>query len=402
MDTYMLRKVYDIFSIPVYVTEKGEKLFCLPEDEEHQSPFDRDSQLLEEIVRFAGRQKQPFVYLEDELIFYGVFRDREEHCYLFGPAARKTMDDRTTEAYRYAHKLRQKPEILKCGLGIASKMLAMVSYHYTGLEIEHQDIRIESKSDIVKQWNPEQDIEHYQLEQSEENRVHNSIEYENRVMQIIRSGDVAAMKELMNADRLDMDDVGVVAVNNLKQTEYLMVSFITLITRAAIDGGLNPERAYELGDIYLQKIEKSKTAAEITLIGAKAQMDITELVCEARRELCRLVYIEECKDYIEKHLRKPFKVGDIAPAIGVNRTYLAKKFSEVEGITIQQYIMQERCKHAANLLKYSQYPISLISEYFCFSSQSHFGIQFKKFYGLTPNEYRKQNRYIESFDRESK
>ena len=227
--------------------------------------------------------------------------------------------------------------------------------------------------------------------------MHNSMDYENRILQIVKNGDTEAMKALMNEDRFDMDSVGVMAVNNQKQTEYMMVAFITLATRAAIDGGLNPEKAYELGDLYLQQLEKCKNAAEISLIGLKAQFDITKQVYDAKALRSRLVYIEECKDYIAKHLRKPFKVGDIAPAIGVSRSYLAKKFAEAEGITIQQYIARERCKHAANLLKYSDYPISIISEYFCFSSQSHFGVQFKNVFGLTPNEYRSQNRYIESY-----
>lgn len=70
-------------------------------------------------------------------------------------------------------------------------------------------------------------------------------------------------------------------------------------------------------------------------------------------------------------------------------------------MTIQQYIMQERCRHAANLLKYSNYPISIISEYFCFSSQNHFGVQFRKVFGVTPNEYRNQNRYIGNYNDEN-
>ena len=88
------------------------------------------------------------------------------------------------------------------------------------------------------------------------------------------------------------------------------------------------------------------------------------------------------------------KVGDIAPAIGVNRSYLTRRFKENEGMSIQQYIIRERCSHAANLLKFSDYPISIISEYFCFSSQSHFGKQFKMIYGMTPNEYRSKNKYV--------
>lgn len=84
-------------------------------------------------------------------------------------------------------------------------------------------------------------------------------------------------------------------------------------------------------------------------------------------------------------------VSDIAPCIGISRTYLAHKFKEVEGITVQQYIMRERCEHAANLLKYSDYPISLIAEYFCFSSQSYFGKCFKEVYGVSPKKYRAIN-----------
>ena len=59
--------------------------------------------------------------------------------------------------------------------------------------------------------------------------------------------------------------------------------------------------------------------------------------------------------------------------------------------------MKERCEHAANMLKYTDYSIAVIAEYFCFSTQSHFGKQFKKVYGMTPKEYRKANRYIGSF-----
>ena len=62
----------------------------------------------------------------------------------------------------------------------------------------------------------------------------------------------------------------------------------------------------------------------------------------SREERSRLSYVNECKDYIEKNLRKDLKVSDIAPAIGVSRTYLSRLFSQEEGITIQQYIQKEK------------------------------------------------------------
>ncbi len=186
MDTYMLQKIYDIFSIPVYVIMKSGEIFQIPDNEIYQSPFSKDENLRKDIIKATEVQEYPFLYLEDEMIYYGIFCDKKGNCCLFGPMARKNLDHGAVEAYRYAHKIRTKFEIIKCGFDIASKMLAMVYYHYTGIEITHSDVMIDSWSSIAKRWEPEQDMEHYQLEQSEEDRRHNSIGYENRILQIVR------------------------------------------------------------------------------------------------------------------------------------------------------------------------------------------------------------------------
>lgn len=399
MDTYMLKKVYDIFQIPFYVLKDGEVCFQLPETEVYQSPFAQDPELLSELMTFFKKRNSPLLYLENEYIYYGGFLDRERQCYLIGPMTRKNLEQSELKAYRHAHKLSPHFHIVRCGTDHFSKMLAMVYYAMTGLVIEYMDIPLECSNESFNQWNQEDILEHYQLEQSEEERGHDSRDYENQLLQIVKRGDIAAMKNLMNREPLESDEIGVVALDNQKRIEYLVVSLITLISRAAIEGGTNPEKAYELSDIYLQQLERCRNVTEINMIGEKATAAFTELVQKENESRSQVICVEKCKDYIAKHLRRNFKVGDIAPEIGVSRTYLTRKFSEVEGMTIQQYIMQERCEHAANLLKYSNYPISIISEYFCFSSQSHFGVQFKKFYGMTPNEYRNQNRYIGSYNK---
>lgn len=102
-----------------------------------------------------------------------------------------------------------------------------------------------------------------------------------------------------------------------------------------------------------------------------------------------------------KALVEAFQVQDIANALKINRSYLARVFKEQEDVTVQEYILKERCSHAANMLKFTEYNISIIAEYFCFSTQSHFGKTFKKVYGMTLNEYRRKNQYIDSlFDKQ--
>ena len=86
---------------------------------------------------------------------------------------------------------------------------------------------------------------------------------------------------------------------------------------------------------------------------------------------------------------------EIADETGKSRSYLSRKFSKEAGISIQDYILDQRLQAAANMLKFSDFEIADIAEYLCFSSQSYFGDQFKKKNNMTPAEYRKRNKSIE-------
>lgn len=237
-------------------------------------------------------------------------------------------------------------------------------------------------------WPDEGELEKMQLEKSEYDRNHTSMEYEARISRIVREGDLEAMRALLDTDRFDSEKIGKIAVSDRKQMEYMVVVMIYILSRSAIDGGLNPQIAYGLSDVYLRRLERCGTAEEMGELGARAQLEFTRRVHDARLEKRGNSHVDQCKDFVFRNLHRPFAVGDIAPALGVTSPYLSKLFHKSEGITIQQYISKERCAHAANMLKYSDYPISVISEYFCFSSQSHFGRQFKKWYGCTPRAYR--------------
>ncbi len=68
-------------------------------------------------------------------------------------------------------------------------------------------------------------------------------------------------------------------------------------------------------------------------------------------------------------------------------------FREDTGVTLYDYIMQEKLDLAKNLLTFTDYSYSDISSYLGFSSQSHLGKVFKNATGLTLMQYR--NKYRE-------
>lgn len=67
---------------------------------------------------------------------------------------------------------------------------------------------------------------------------------------------------------------------------------------------------------------------------------------------------------------------------------LSKLFSEVQGITIEQYVILQKIEKVKELLVYDELSLSQIALQLNYSSVSHLSKQFKKVTGLTPTHYR--------------
>ena len=79
----------------------------------------------------------------------------------------------------------------------------------------------------------------------------------------------------------------------------------------------------------------------------------------------------------------------ISEKLGYDYTYLANTFSEVKGITIQQFIIINKIERVKELLLYDELNLTEISYKLNYSSVAHLSNQFKKFTGLTPSYFKK-------------
>lgn len=69
-------------------------------------------------------------------------------------------------------------------------------------------------------------------------------------------------------------------------------------------------------------------------------------------------------------------------------SYLSNLFSEVEGITIEHYIIHQKIEKIKELLMYNELSLSQIAFQLGYSSNAHLSNQFKKFTGLTPSKFK--------------
>jgi len=78
----------------------------------------------------------------------------------------------------------------------------------------------------------------------------------------------------------------------------------------------------------------------------------------------------------------------IGEKLGHDYTYLSNIFSEVKGITIQQFIIMHKIERAKELMLYDELNLTEISFKLHYSSVAHLSNQFKKITGLTPSQYK--------------
>lgn len=81
----------------------------------------------------------------------------------------------------------------------------------------------------------------------------------------------------------------------------------------------------------------------------------------------------------------------ISRKLGYDYTYLANTFSEVKGITLQQFIIINKIEKIKELLLYDELNLTEISYKLNYSSVAHLSNQFKKVTGYSPSYYKRYN-----------
>ena len=78
----------------------------------------------------------------------------------------------------------------------------------------------------------------------------------------------------------------------------------------------------------------------------------------------------------------------ISQKLNYDYTYLSNLFSEVKGITLQQFIIIHKIERAKELLLYDELNLTEISHKLHYSSVAHLSNQFKKVTGLSPSHFK--------------
>lgn len=99
--------------------------------------------------------------------------------------------------------------------------------------------------------------------------------------------------------------------------------------------------------------------------------------------------IQYILDNIEE---QELSIDKVANSVFMHPVYLNRIFKKYCGMSIGKYIVGERMKYASCLLKNTSLSVSEVAEKTGYSYYANFQVMFKKYYGITPVQYQKNNK----------
>jgi AraC-like DNA-binding protein len=150
---------------------------------------------------------------------------------------------------------------------------------------------------------------------------------------------------------------------------------------------------YVFVDLGMIEILEDITEEQRTLLKANLLKSGLELLDDKRA-----ILIEKIKNVITEmiHYSDEFpnvNYSDyISEKLNLDYTYLSNLFSEVKGITLQQYIIINKIEKVKELLLYDELNLTEISYKLHYSSVAHLSNQFKKITGVSPSFYKQLKR----------
>jgi YesN/AraC family two-component response regulator len=225
-----------------------------------------------------------------------------------------------------------------------------------------------------------------QLSFQRQNNFFHSDLHEKRIMQAIKEGNIDDLISYLKHPSIE--GIGTLSKSSaLRNKKNLAICGITLATRAAIEGGVQLEQAYTMSDLYIQHVESLSEVVQIDQFLTAVFIEFAHHVNLQKQNKYSKV-VTSCQDYIAKHLYEKCTISDIAKIIRLNPIYLCQLFKNEVGISLREYIQQQKIEEAKRLLISTSYSLTDICTYLHFTDQSYFTKVFKKFVGITPKQYR--------------
>ena len=216
-------------------------------------------------------------------------------------------------------------------------------------------------------------------------------DFENELMRAVSLGQEHRVSQLMETfSEMSFEQRLSDQVRNLKNYSIIMN---TLLRKASESGGVHPLYINDVSADFAFRIEQATSTKQIS-----------DLMIDMYKTYCRLVRKHSMKKYslavqkavmlINSDLSANLTLHSLSKNLNISDGYLSSVFRKEIGVTLTQYIFNERMQLAVRLLTTTNLQVQSVAQHCGILDVQYFSKLFKKYAGLTPREYRKRNKLI--------
>lgn len=384
-----------ILNIPIFFMEDNGILlfeFC---ENILKNPLNGHGHNIYEDILNCGSEKFPQVLstklLENYLVLFIEVLNEKKGYLVFGPSIAHSTKDTADLITDINITFREKASMNKYYASLPVKnyhdLLKLGIFVYFILYKEKIDFEsINTTNHLLGNLYTKVENE-YKLQYRDINYLRRSSFFERFFFDLIKNGETEKLKELLKMHSLDGEYIVLAKNNPLRSWKNLVICFITISGRAAMEGGLSTEETYAISDVYIQELEDLNTIKDVEDLANKIFIDLSERVNKLKKQQHSKL-ITQCQSIILKNLSEDLKLTDLAQQLKVNASYLSSLFKKEVGIPLSEYIMKEKISEAKRMLLFTEFTILETYTALGFCDQSHFTKVFKKYTGMTPKHYK--------------
>lgn len=380
VDEFFLKSLIQITHGEIRLIDKERDIRRIGQTKEEEDPFFTDEIFFNDVLE-RRPEASIDIFWEDDVYYARVRRKGIQGWILAGPVqivvgaapALKIAQKHKIQAASY--------RLPYCELKTFLEAMKLLLYEETGEKV--------CLSELYTKQQPEPEQQKFFEKKrwmEKGGHLHNPYQHEQKKLGSIRAGNLKLLEECQN--EVWPGEIGQLADNPLRQEKNLSIVVISIACRAAIDGGVAPQKAFSMSDVFISNIERMTQVLPIQAAVVEYEREFARAVEQVKHDSEHNRYVERAKEYVAEHIDESIRVVQIGEALGINENYLTGLFHKYEGITLQHYIRKEKVRQAKELLLYSSYSCSEIAALLCFSTQSHFSSAFKREVGMTPAKYR--------------
>lgn len=380
VDEFFLKSLIQITHGEIRLIDKERDIRRIGQTKEEEDPFFTDEIFFNDVLE-RRPEASIDIFWEDDVYYARVRRKGIQGWILAGPV-QNVVGAAPALKIAQKHKIQAASYRLPyCELKTFLEAMKLLLYEETGEKV--------CLSELYTKQQPEPEQQKFFEKKrwmEKGGHLHNPYQHEQKKLGSIRAGNLKLLEECQN--EVWPGEIGQLADNPLRQEKNLSIVVISIACRAAIDGGVAPQKAFSMSDVFISNIERMTQVLPIQAAVVEYEREFARAVEQVKHDSEHNRYVERAKEYVAEHIDESIRVVQIGEALGINENYLTGLFHKYEGITLQHYIRKEKVRQAKELLLYSSYSCSEIAALLCFSTQSHFSSAFKREVGMTPAKYR--------------